>query len=171
MTATAILSAEQLRSVVHYDPETGVFTRTVRLAQRHHVGDRADTEVTGGHLKGYRRVSLFSERHLAHRLAWLYVHGTWPEKHIDHINGVKGDNRIENLREADDKLNIENTRTARADNAIGLLGVHLHKETNRWRARLQTNGKALHLGLFDTPEEAHAAYLVAKRKHHEGCTI
>lgn len=169
--ADAILSAEQLRLAIHYNPDTGVFTRMVRLAQRHHAGDRADTPITSPRMLGYRRVSLFSQRYLAHRLAWFYVHGVWPIKHIDHMNGDKGDNRIRNLREADDQLNLENFRNHRVDNKVGLLGVHLHKQSNRWRARIQVYGKSVHLGLFDTPELAHGAYLIAKRKLHEGCTI
>ena len=170
MTATAILSAAQVREVLDYNPETGVFIRKVRLAQRHQVGDRADTALTNPKMLGYRRVSLFSQRFLAHRLAWFYVHGVWPEKHIDHINGETGDNRIANLREADDQLNIENLRKAKIGNKVGLLGVIQHGET-QWRARIQLHGKGIHIGLFSSPEEAHEAYLVAKRKLHEGCTI
>lgn len=169
--ATAILSAARLREVIHYEPDTGVFTRRVRLAQRHHVGDRADTVVSGGKLQGYRRVSLFSQRYLAHRLAWLYVHGDWPVLDIDHINGVKGDNRIANLRLADDQLNSENTRRARASSRHGVLGVHWHKQSSRWRARIQVNGRSVHLGMFDTQEQAHQAYIDAKREVHKGCTI
>ena len=94
-----ILSAERLRAVLSYDPETGVFTRTVRLANRHQIGDRADFIITAGNQRGYYRVSLDSERHLAHRLAWLYVYGKWPELTIDHINRNPSDNRIQNLRD------------------------------------------------------------------------
>lgn len=168
--ATAILSAAQLREVIHYDQSTGVFTRKVRLAQRHQVGDRADTEITTEKMRGYRRVSLYGERYLAHRLAWVYVYGVWPTKHIDHINGNRGDNRIENLREADDRLNLENLHSAKVTNVSRLLGVQRH-HLGRWRARIQVNGKLVHLGLYDTPEEAHQAYLKAKRELHEGCTI
>lgn len=169
--ATAILSAARLREVIHYDPDTGVFTRKVRLAQRHHAGDRADTVITSEKMRGYRRVSLFSQRYLAHRVAWLYVHGVWPEKHLDHINGDKGDNRIVNLREADDQLNIENIRVPKASNSCGFLGVVLHKQSGIWRARLQVNKVGIHIGMYATPEEAHEAYVIAKRKYHEGCTI
>lgn len=170
--ADAILTAQKLREVLNYDPETGIFTRKVRLAQRHQVGDRADFEVTGGNLKGYRRVSLFSQRYLAHRLAWLYVYGKWPEQHIDHINGDRADNRIKNLREADDQLNIENQRRARADAVTSkYLGVHFDRPTKKWRARIQHKGKSIHVGMFDCEHAAFAAYLEAKRKYHKGCTI
>lgn len=170
--ADSILTAERLREVVDYDPDTGVFIRKVRLAQRHQVGDRADFVVTGGHLKDYRRVSLFSERFLAHRLAWLYVHGEWPKHDIDHINGDKGDNRIANLRDVPNAINRQNMRRARSDSLTSrYLGVHYHLKGKKWRARIQVNGKCIQVGMFDTEEAAHAAYVEAKRLIHDGCTI
>jgi len=165
------LTAARLREVIHYAPDTGMFTRKVRLAQRHQAGDRADTEISTSPMRGYRRVSLFGQRSLANRLAWFYGYGAWPEKHIDHINGDKGDNRISNLREADNRINMENMRKAKSSNKVGLLGVHLHKQSGRWRARIEVRGKCLHIGLYDTPEIAHQQYLKAKRSLHEGCTI
>lgn len=165
------LTAEQLRSVIHYDPETGIFTRLARLAQRHQVGDRADTEITSKNMRGYRRVSLFSKRYLAHRLAWLYVYGMWPESLLDHRNGSKGDNRISNLREGSDRLNAENMHRPRLDNKSGYLGVHWHTQNCYWIARIQVRRKTIHLGCFDDPAIAHQSYLTAKRKYHEGCTI
>ena len=130
--ADANITARRVREVLSYDSETGAFTRLARLAQRHQVGDRADFLVTGGGAAGYRRVAIDSRRFLAHRVAWLYVHGAWPSRQIDHINGDRGDNRIANLRDASPKLNVENQRRARADSAIGMLGVHLHKQSMRW---------------------------------------
>jgi hypothetical protein len=168
--ADSILTAERLREVVDYDPDTGVFIRKVRLAQRHQVGDRADFVVTGGGLKGYRRVSLFSQRYLAHRLAWLYVHGSWPKHEIDHINGNPGDNRIDNLRDVVTAVNSQNKRKARADNRSGFLGVTTHAP-GIYRASLYLNGKRIHDGLYGTPEAAHAAYIEAKREFHPGCEI
>lgn len=170
--ADDILTADRLREVIHYDPETGIFTRKVRLAQRHQVGDRADMVVTSGGLAGYFRVSLFSKRYLAHRLAWLYVHGKWPEHDIDHINGNKSDNRMENLRDVPNAINRQNMRRARSDSSTSkYLGVHYHQAGKKWRARIQLNGKSIHVGMFDTEEEAHAAYIEAKRLIHDGCTI
>lgn len=169
--ATTDLSAARAREVLDYDPLTGVFTRKVRLAQRHQVGDRADFIVSSGQLKGYRRVSVDGKRYLAHRVAWLFVHGDWPAKLIDHINGQKSDNRIDNLRQADHKLNNENQRGPRADGSSGYLGVHWSTQASKWRARLVTNGRSIHVGLFDSAEDAHAAYLAEKRKIHEGCTL
>lgn len=168
--AHEILTAERLREVLHYDPETGVFIRKVRLAQRHQVGDRADFVVRGGGLKGYYRVSLFSERHLAHRLAWLYVYGEWPRHEIDHMNGDRGDNRICNLRDVTGAVNVQNMRVPRKRNLSGYLGVYASQ--GKWVARIQINRKTIHIGCFDDPEKAHHAYLKVKREiHRDGCTI
>lgn len=161
------LTAHRLREVLHYDPTTGVFTRKVRLAQRHRIGDRADFIVTGGNLKGYRRVCVDSRRYLAHRVAWLYMHGEWPRMYIDHINGDKGDNRIGNLRDVPHVVNMENRyqpHGARA--ASGYRGVTAHE--GRWRARIVVRGKPVCLGVHDTPEQASEAYLKAKALYHEG---
>lgn len=165
------LTAERLRDLVHYDPKTGAFTRKVRTAQRHKVGDRADFLVKSGGAAGYHRVSIDSERYQAHRVAWLYVYGVWPKEMIDHRNGVKSDNRIANLRFADSQLNLENIRKPQKNNACGFLGVHFHDQSGRWRAQIISDRKKHHLGLFDTPELAHLAYVQAKRGLHKGCTI
>jgi hypothetical protein len=170
--AEGILTADRLRETLHYDPETGVFTRKVRLAQRHQVGDRADFVVKGGGLAGYYRVGLFSKRYLAHRLAWLYVHGEWPKHDIDHINGNPGDNRIANLRDVPNEINRQNMRAACKGNSSGYLGVYWNKENRNWVARIQVNRKGIHIGCFSDPYIAHLAYLKFKRQmHSDGCTI
>lgn len=106
---------------------------------------------------------------MAHRLAWLYVHGEWPSKHLDHLNGNRTDNRIENLRQVSVAENAENTRRPHRDNKSGYLGVC--KKRGKWLAVIQIKGKYTRIGLFDTPEMAHEAYLAEKRKHHKACTI
>jgi hypothetical protein len=162
------LTAEILREMMSYDPSTGIFTRKIRTAQRHQVGDRADFPAHG-HLRGYRQIGYKNEKVLAHRAAWLYVHGYWPTQSIDHINGNREDNRIENLRDVSQGTNIENLRRARVENASGLLGAHAHQ--GKWRSRIRVKGKTRYLGVFDTAEDAHEAYLKAKRQLHMGCTI
>lgn len=169
--AESILTAERVRELLNYDPDTGIFTRKVRTAQRHQVGDRADFIYIGGASPGYHRVCIDSERYQAHRVAWLYHYGEWPEKFIDHINGDRADNRIVNLRAADAQLNLENLRHARVNNACGFLGVHWHAQSGKWRSQIISHGKKHHIGLFVTPELAHAAYVNAKRVLHKGCTI
>lgn len=164
------LLAARARELLHYDPATGVFIRKVRLAQRHHAGDRADFLVTGkSQIAGYYRVAIDSKRYLAHRLAWLYVYGTWPTRQIDHIDGTRWNNAITNLRDVSDRVNKENTRRPRQGNRSGYLGVYFSQ--NRWYARVQSRGIGVYCEAFDTPQKAHEAYLIAKRKLHEGCTI
>jgi hypothetical protein len=160
------LTAERLRNVVDYNPETGVFTRRARLAQRHRVGDRADIPIKQ---TGYRSIGIDGKTYQAHRCAWLYVHGEWPSDTIDHLNGDRGDNRLVNLRSVTEAVNHQNLRVPKRNNKSGYLGVVAHQ--NRWRASVTFNKKVIRIGMFDTPEEAHAAYLAAKRKLHEGCTI
>lgn len=107
---------------------------------------------------------------LAHRLAWLYVYGEWPQHGLDHINGVRLDNRISNLRDVPQTINLENQRKAKGLTKSGFLGVE-RTRGGKWAARIVANGKRYGLGVFATPEAAHSAYVTAKRKLHEGCTI
>lgn len=167
--ANEILTLERLRETVRYEPETGVFTRKIRLAQRHQVGDRADFIITGGHMAGYSRVCIDSHRYLAHRLAWLYVSGEWPSGLIDHINQNRSDNRICNLRLADFSINGQNISRPRSHGRSGYLGASWDQQSGKWRAQITVNGKRTMLGSFENPELAHDAYMRAKREIHPGC--
>lgn len=157
------LTAERLRELLNYDPDTGVFTwRVVKNSAK--PGDKT------GYVRGfgYRMMKLDGIAYLAHRLAWLHVHGVWPEI-IDHINGDPADNRLCNLRDVSHQVNMQNKRKPCGGTASGLLGVHAN--FGAWVARIGHNGRAIHIGRFKTKEEAHIAYLEAKRRLHEGCTI
>ena len=146
--------------------EDGELVRKVSTARRVKIGDIAGTI---HHATGYRRIRVNGKQYRAHRLIWFMVHGKFPVNMLDHINGNKLDNRISNLREATHQENMQNKTKARLDNKSGFLGVSLNK--GRFRANIKLNGKLKYLGLFDTPKEAHEAYLKAKREHHEFCTI
>jgi hypothetical protein len=168
--ANADLTAERLRQFLAYDSETGVFTRLL-LGRGRHKPVTAPPGVVAGCLGvgGYIYIKVGRTGYKAHRLAWLYVHGSWPKHSIDHINGDRADNRIANLRDVNNMTNAENRRGVNAMNLLGYAGVSRHGA--RFRARLTVNKKTLRLGDFDTPEEAHAVYLAAKRELHPGCTI
>lgn len=157
------VTAARLRELLTYDPETGVFTRRVRTSNRIKVGDPVGTISVKD---GYLRAHVENRLYLMHRLAWLYVHGEWPSKNLDHRDGVGANNRIKNLREGGHEENAQNV-VAHRDSRSGLLGVSWHAQANGWTARICNRGKKTNLGMFRTPEEAHAVYLKAKAKQHE----
>lgn len=161
------LTAELVRELLHYDPETGRFAWRLGRFGTRGAGGRAGYADP----RGYRKICVAGRMYWEHRLAWLYVNGTWPSDQIDHVNGVKGDNRIANLREATRSENQGNLRQARSDSKTGLLGVHWNKPNKKFMAQIMFSGKQKYLGLFNTAEEAHQAYLVAKRELHQFCTI
>ena len=152
------LTAEYLRSVLHYEPETGIFTRKVSTSPRIKVGDAAGCPDG----RGYLQIKVQSRKHLAHRLAWLYVYGEWPKLDIDHINRNRSDNRIANLREATCKQNHQN-RSRPSNNTSGHPGVVWHKRGSKWVASIGHNYKDIYLGCFATIEEAIAARKAAEK--------
>lgn len=162
------LAPERLRSVLRYEPETGAF---VWLESGRGPYKRAGAIAGTLSRWGYTVIGVDGTQYLAHRMAWLYEHGKWPEQEIDHINGVKTDNRIANLRDVSRSVNQENIRTARSDSQSGILGVSWNSDQCKWVASIQVQRKQTIVGRFDDKHEAQAAYLSAKRKMHEGCTI
>lgn len=124
------------------------------------------------HRLGYEVISVERRRYYAHRLAWLHATGSWPAHEIDHIDGDKANNALKNLRDATPLMNKQNLRAAKKSNRnTGLLGAKYQPHIQKFCARIRAGGRQLHLGVFDNPEAAHAAYLEAKRRLHAGCTI
>ena len=151
-----MLTAEELREQLDYDPETGVFTRRVSNNRAYKIGD-----VAGSYdADGYRTIKIQQRSYKAHRLAWMYVYGVWPLAQIDHINGARDDNRIANLREATCSENNRNSK--KYLNKRYAKGVDVNH--GRFRARIWVRGKRIHLGYYNTEEEAHAAYVAAAEK-------
>jgi len=165
-----LLTAERLREILDYDPETGIFIWREGV-KRHTAGTRAGYPG----FWGYWRVGIGGKAYRLCRLAWLYMTGEWPKEEIDHINAKRNDDRFVNLREASRAMNAQNLRKPHRDNTHGLTGVMRFKKNwstiEKWTSQIMAKGKRYHLGVFDTPEEAHQAYLKAKRELHEGCTI
>lgn len=153
----------QLARWLAYDPDTGVITWKVA---RGRVTAGAVAGAANG--AGYRTVRA-GRIYLEHRLAFVLMDGRWPAAHVDHINGDKSDNRWANLREASPRLNAENKRRATRANKVGALGVT--KSGSGFAASIGSRGHKHHLGVFATAEDAHAAYVDAKRRLHEGCTL
>ncbi len=148
------LSSQNVRERFRYDRTDGIFTtRTGTVAGFIHKKD------------GYRRLKIKGVSYLAHRLAWLYETGKWPVHEIDHINGDRADNRIINLREANDAENARNAKK-RKRAKHQLKGI-AQQRNGRWMARIRVNTALIYLGTFDTPDEAHSAYRTAARKFYE----
>lgn len=156
-----MLSQEILKELLHYDSETGVFTWKETRAANAKIGAVAGTKTS----KGYLDVCVARRQYKAHRLAWLYVNGAFPQTQIDHINGNKSDNRIVNLRLATPSQNKCNTPTYR-NNKSGYKGVSWFKNRSKWAAQCQVSGKNKVIGFFETPELASRAYQEFAKNHH-----
>jgi len=153
----------RLKELLDYSETTGHFT------WKNKRGNRSAGSLAGCVAKnprtGHEHTAIRVDGHLyqAHRLAWLYVHGSWPVDQIDHINHDSLDNRIANLREVDHTENHRNLGK-KCNNASGYTGVAWHSQKGKWRAYICPNRKQKHLGLFDTKEEAAAAYQGAAQR-------
>lgn len=162
------MNQDTLKALVVYIPETGDmvfkerglehFSRasSMRSWNTRYAGKKAIT-LDG---KGYRVVNLLGKRYLVHRLAWLYVHGVWPEI-IDHINGVRTDNALSNLQSVNQQQNHMNNRRA-SNNTSGTTGVYLNKRRNLWCAQMKFDGKTYHLGSSKNMDD-----VIAMRKAEE----
>lgn len=155
-----MLTVERLKQKLSYNSNTGLFT------WKRSRGPGKEGAVAGRlHNQGYIRISIDYKDYLAHRLAWLYVYGEWPSDEIDHVNGIKTDNRICNLRAATREENCRNV-TVNKRNRLGIKGVSERNDCkNRFRAKIMINGKVVVLGQYKTAEEAKAAYNEAARKY------
>ena len=153
----SMITQQELRSLLHYDPETGIFTNLVTRG-----GAKKGTSTSSVlSSTGYRRISFAARAYFAHRLAWLYTHGVWPTE-IDHINQNRADNRLVNLREVTRAENGRNQKY-RSTCRSGCMGVSAVR--GKWRARIRFNGAYQHLGYFDDYEDAVAVRKAAEAVH------
>lgn len=148
------LSVNELKHRLSYDPTSGLFVWLNPATLAGHVAGTVSN--------GYIRIIINGSAYLAHRLAWLYVNGKFPEGEIDHVNGTRSDNKISNLRAANRGQNCQNKRSSR----IGLRGVQRIKKSGKWVAQIGFGGKRYHLGTFDSQSDAASAYADAAAKHH-----
>lgn len=147
------ITAAELRRLLDYDQETGVFTWKVQRTGSVKIGSPAGRR----NKRGYILIGLYRRKHMGHRLAWLHVHGEWPPNEIDHINNNPSDNRLANLRLATSSQNKVNTRL-QSNNTSGVKGVYWNTSHRRGQARISVNGTRLNLGSFDNIEDAAKAY-------------
>ena len=152
------MNYESAKEHFDYDPETGRITWRVKYCYKVKIGNVAGSIND----RGYRQVKFKGKQYKAHRIAWLLTHKKWPENDIDHINGVRDDNRLCNLREA---TRGENCQNRKAHSNTRITGVHLNKD-GRYQAYLKINGKFVLQTSFKNLEDAVAAVTAAKKKHH-----
>jgi hypothetical protein len=158
--AGELITQVALKEILHYDPDTGLFTFIKKVNRKLMIGQQA------GYLnKGYVLIKLNGTMYRAHRLAWLYVYGEWPELIVDHINGVGADNRIANLRLVTFTGNAQNRKKIAVNNTSGHMGVQFTRNKT-WAAKIKHMGLAIHLGCFASKDEAIASYIEAKKKLH-----
>jgi hypothetical protein len=149
-----IMTLDILTTLLNYNPETGKFTWNINTAHTKKFK-------LAGHINhGYVRISIKRKLYFAHQLAWLYVYGEWPDNQLDHINGIRDDNRIENLRKVNNRINSQNKSIHRNGKLVGATKLKT-KTKYPWQARININGKSHFLGNFKTDIEAHNAYIKA----------
>lgn len=159
-----MLTRERLQEALSYDSETGNF-RWLKCHSGVSFGG-----VAGTICNGYVVIRIDGHGYAAHRLAWMYVHGSMPVGQIDHINRVKADNRIANLRDVSGFQNSWNKFQAQSNSSTGFRGVYKRRMPSgaySYRAKIRANGREIILGHFKSPEEASAAYLKAKNELHK----
>ncbi len=174
MTKKSLPTPEQLRELLTYDPETGKLfwkergrgwfnsDRYMNSWNARFAGAEAFTAKTE---QGYHHTNFGGICIKAHRAAWAIHHGEWPADEIDHVNNVRHDNRIANLRHASRTDNTRN-RLISVANTSGLKGASWNTESRKWVAQIAVSGKKIFLGYHETPEAAHAAYCAASIRYH-----
>ena len=169
---------ETLRKLLRYEPETGLLFWRERSAEWFKDGSQTSLHnsaawngrysnkeaFTSNHSSGYKHGQIFKKQHKAHRIAWALYYGVWPSNNIDHINGVRDDNRIENLRDVSMSQNSRNSAMS-SNNTSGVCGVHLDKRCNKWVARIALGKNRKRLGSFENIQDAAAARKTAEIEH------
>jgi len=151
-----MITQEHLKELLDYNPDTGVFTWKKTVNSRAVVGSVAGNQ----DCSVYIRITIYKKKYAAHRLAFLYMTGKWPNKLVDHINQIKDDNRWVNLRQATTSQNNINSKKQK-NNTSGHRGVYWSKKSQMWRVQIKYKSKHRCLGGYTTIEEAAAVYKAA----------
>jgi len=170
-----MITQAEVRELLHYDPETGVFTwktRDPKWFPSENSCDSWNTQRSGkkagysykSRTTSYRAITIKSKLYQAHRLAWLYMVGEWPEYEIDHIDGDGLNNRFNNLRDVDHSTNLKNQKI-RSTNSSGITGVYWCKARSKWAAYINVDAKMIALGRFDSKDDAAKVRYEAERKY------
>lgn len=154
-----MVTRERLIELLNYDPETGIFFWKKPTASWLRCGDLAGSATKDGAV----RIKIDGRLYLAHRLAWLYFYGDWPERCIDHINRDRSDNRISNLRLASRVENGQNSNVQK-NNKSGVTGVYWRSDRHAWRAEITVNKKKIILGSYQNKCDAINARSKAEEK-------
>ena len=162
-----VLSHARLIELLDYNQETGVLT----WRQDHSSRARAGGQAGKPRSRGYGGVQIDGVKYPVHKLVIYWYSGLYPYEDVDHRDGDRSNNRLRNLRCAGPLLNAQNRRKPSKNNKTGFLGVAFCKSTRRYRVQILVERKKIHVGRYDTPEAAHAAYLAAKRTYHSGNTL
>lgn len=154
-----MITHEELLEALRYDPASGLFYWREKNSWRTKIGDVAGTPMK----RGYWKITVRGRSYYAHRLAWFYVYGVWPAQQMDHIDRDRTNNKLSNLRLANQQNNSANMFRMR-QNTSGFKGVRWHKAAKKWIARIKYCGEEIHLGLFVKIEDAVAAYEAKARE-------
>jgi hypothetical protein len=153
-----ISSLEELKKVIHYDPDTGIFTWLILV----NINKGNPGDIAGCLRNDYITIGINGKRYYAHHLAWFYMKGEWP-KEIDHWDTNKSNNKWKNLRLSNRSQNMYNTKL-RKDNKSGYKGVSRFRD--KWQTKIWVNKECIYLGIYDTAEEAYKIYCEAAEKYH-----
>ena len=159
-----MIDQQELKELLNYNPITGFFTWRERSDDKRWNTRYAGKQAGGIKLNGYCDIRIWKKHYYAHRLAYLYMTGEWPEYEIDHIEGDRADNRWHMLRPATRKEQLRNAGI-RTDNTSGTQGVSWHKQRCKWTSRIRVGNKYLSLGLFTDKKEAIAVREAANEKY------
>lgn len=154
-----MISQATLKDHLWYDPVVGLFLRKKSYNEKH-----AGRFVTTKDNDGYIQINIEGKKYRAHRLAWLYMYGKFPEGQLDHKNRIRWDNSIGNLRECSFSQNHAN-KPCMKNSKTGIKGVQM-TPAGRYRARVKVNGKKINLGVYDDAEKAHAIYMEKLKEVH-----